>query len=149
MRCIWQQRHCVKHGWIEIEGNEWIGLEWNGTELYVYHKLLNGTYSFYLKGYFLFSKESSPVKSLQNIFHVSGCKQPKLLQLSGYVGLGQIFLLVDLRDFFSDLGSGGRKKINKKALKIFIFFFFFHFQRFLKYLQKKTVKLVRLTNSLC
>ena len=32
---------------------------------------------------------------------------------------GQIFfLLVDLRDFFSDLGSEGRKKINKKALKM-------------------------------
>ena len=28
------------------------------------------------------------------------------------------FLLVDLWDFFSDLGSGGRKKINKKALKM-------------------------------
>ena len=31
--------------------------------------------------------------------------------------LGQIFVLVDLRDFFSDLGSGD-KKINKKALKM-------------------------------
>ena len=30
---------------------------------------------------------------------------------------GQNFLLVDLREFFSDLGSGGRKK-NKKALKM-------------------------------
>ena len=30
----------------------------------------------------------------------------------------RIFLLVDLREFFSDLGSGGRKKINKKALKM-------------------------------
>ena len=28
------------------------------------------------------------------------------------------FLLVDLRDFSSDLGSGGRKKINEKALKM-------------------------------
>ena len=28
------------------------------------------------------------------------------------------FLLVDLREFFSDLGSGGTKKINKKALKM-------------------------------
>ena len=27
----------------------------------------------------------------------------------------RIFLLVDLREFFSDLGSGGRKKINKKV----------------------------------
>ena len=27
---------------------------------------------------------------------------------------GQIFLLVDLRDFFSDLGSGVRKKIYNK-----------------------------------
>ena len=85
-------------------------MEWNGTELFVYYKLLNGTYSFYLKGYFLFSKESSPVKSLQNIFHVSGCKQPKLLQLSGYIGFGQIFLLVDLRDFFFRFGVGRTKK---------------------------------------
>ena len=35
----------------------------------------------------------------------------------------EFFLLVDLQDFFSDLGSGGgggggRKKINKKALKM-------------------------------
>ena len=29
----------------------------------------------------------------------------------------RIFLLVDLRENFSDLGLGGRKKINKKALK--------------------------------
>ena len=29
-----------------------------------------------------------------------------------------MFLLIDLREFFSDLGSGGRKKINKKALKM-------------------------------
>ena len=29
----------------------------------------------------------------------------------------RIFLLVDLRDFFTDLGSRGRKKNNKKALK--------------------------------
>ena len=33
--------------------------------------------------------------------------------------LGQNFLLVDLWDFFSDLGFGGRKKTNKKP-----FFFF-------------------------
>ena len=33
--------------------------------------------------------------------------------------LGQNFLLVDLREFFSDLGSGGmKKKKNKKALKM-------------------------------
>ena len=32
--------------------------------------------------------------------------------------LARIFLLVDLRGFFSDLGSGERKKINKKALKM-------------------------------
>ena len=32
--------------------------------------------------------------------------------------LGQNFLLVDLRDFFSDLGSRGRKKTTKKALKM-------------------------------
>ena len=38
---------------------DWDGLDWNGTELYVYRKLLNGTYSFYLEGFF-FSKESSP-----------------------------------------------------------------------------------------
>ena len=46
----------------------------------------------------------------------------------------RFFLLVDLRDFFLDLGSGGRKKINKKALKMtsslvifraFYLFFFF------------------------
>ena len=30
----------------------------------------------------------------------------------------RIFLLVDLLEFFSDLGSGERKKINKKALKM-------------------------------
>ena len=30
----------------------------------------------------------------------------------------RFFLLVDLWDFFSDLGSRGRKKINKKALKM-------------------------------
>ena len=36
--------------------------------------------------------------------------------------LGQFFLLVDLREFFSDLGSGGGggdgKKERKKALKM-------------------------------
>ena len=37
----------------------------------------------------------------------------------------RIFLLVDLQDFFSDLGWGGRKKINKKALKMVIFRAFF------------------------
>ena len=30
----------------------------------------------------------------------------------------RFFLLVDLRDFFSDLGSGDEKKINKKVLKM-------------------------------
>ena len=30
----------------------------------------------------------------------------------------RIFLLVDLRDFLSDLGSGELKKNNKKALKM-------------------------------
>ena len=30
----------------------------------------------------------------------------------------EFFLLVDLREFFSDLGSGGRKKNKKKALKM-------------------------------
>ena len=30
----------------------------------------------------------------------------------------RIFLLTDLQDFFSDLGSEGRKKKNKKALKM-------------------------------
>ena len=30
----------------------------------------------------------------------------------------RIFLLVDLQEFFSDIGSGERKKINKKALKM-------------------------------
>ena len=34
----------------------------------------------------------------------------------------RIFLLVDLRDFFSDLGSGDFSEL---------FFFFFHFQSFL------------------
>ena len=33
-------------------------------------------------------------------------------------GRARIFLLVDLPEFFSDLGSGGRKKINKKAPKM-------------------------------
>ena len=33
------------------------------------------------------------------------------------VALDQIFLLADLRDFFSDLGSGDRKKERKKGLK--------------------------------
>ena len=32
--------------------------------------------------------------------------------------LGQIFLLVDLREFFFRPRVGGRKKINKKALKM-------------------------------
>ena len=47
----------------------------------------------------------------------------------------RIFLLVDLRIFFLDLGSGDEKKINKKALKmtsqlvIFRAFFFFFFLR--------------------
>ena len=51
--------------------------------------------------------------------------------------LGQNFFLVDLREFFSDLGSGGRKKINKKGLKMTscghfqnFFFFFFIFRAF-------------------
>ena len=65
----------------------------------------------------------------------------KMLQeVSEYAGMrddkAKIFLLVDLREFFSDLGSGGRKKINKKALKmtsywsfseLFFFFFFFFY----------------------
>ena len=47
--------------------------------------------------------------------------------------LGQIFLLVDLREFFSDLGSGGRKKNKLKSsendqltghFQSFFFFFF-------------------------
>ena len=74
------------------------------------------------------------------------------------VTLARIFLLVDLRDFFSDLGSWGRKKINKKALKMtsqlviklfseLFFFFFFHFQSFFIFfifidISRKTVKLV-------
>ena len=33
-------------------------------------------------------------------------------------GKARFFLLVDLRESFSDLGSGGQKKINKKALKM-------------------------------
>ena len=61
-----------------------------------------------------------------------------MLQVSTINLRPEFFLLVDLRDFFfSDLGSGGRKKINKKALKmtrvIFTAFFF-------KYLQKKNSK---------
>ena len=64
----------------------------------------------------------------------------------------RIFLLVDLRGFFSDLGSTGRKQINKKALKmtsqlvIFRAFFFFFF--FFLISPEKTVKLVRQTNSM-
>ena len=36
----------------------------------------------------------------------------------------RIFLLVDLWEFFSDLGSRGRKKINKKAWSFSELFFF-------------------------
>ena len=34
------------------------------------------------------------------------------------ISLGQIFLLVDVQDFYSDLALGGQKIINKKALKM-------------------------------
>ena len=48
-------------------------------------------------------------------------------------------------NFFSDLGSAGRKKINKKALKMttghFQSFFFYYY--FFNISKKKTVKLVR------
>ena len=43
------------------------------------------------------------------------------LMISKAYAKARIFLLVDLRDFFSDLGSGvggGRKNKNKKALKM-------------------------------
>ena len=36
-----------------------------------------------------------------------------IMLLGALPAQGQIFLLVDLRDFFSDLGSGGRKKKKK------------------------------------
>ena len=39
----------------------------------------------------------------------------------------RFFLLVDLREFFSDLGSGDEKKINEKAHLIGHFHFFFFF----------------------
>ena len=35
-----------------------------------------------------------------------------------HLGKARVFLLVDLREFFSDLESWGRKNINKKALKM-------------------------------
>ena len=54
-----------------------------------------------------------------------------------YESKARIFLLVDLREFFlSDLGSGRRKKINKKSSENdqltghFQSFFFFFFQFF-------------------
>ena len=57
----------------------------------------------------------------------------------------RIFLLVDLRDFFSDLGSRGRKKkINKKSSEndqLELFFFLRAF--FFLISPEKTVKLVR------
>ena len=44
---------------------------------------------------------------------------PIKLLYNKHISKARIFLLVDLREFFfSDLGSGGRKKINKKALKM-------------------------------
>ena len=45
------------------------------------------------------------------------------------------YIISDLRDFFSDLGSGGQKK---EALKMTSFLL----------IQEQTVKLVRYTNSL-
>ena len=56
--------------------------------------------------------------------------------------LGQISLLVDLRDFFFRLRVGGTKKINKKALKMtrknsktsevnFNLYIFHHFPKYL------------------
>ena len=62
----------------------------------------------------------------------------------------EFFYKLIYEDFFSDLGSGGRKKINIKALKmtsqlvIFRAFFFFFFL----ISPEKTVKLVRQTNSM-
>ena len=41
-----------------------------------------------------------------------------LLQTVGTQGKARIFLLVDLREKFSDLGSGGRRKKIKKTLKM-------------------------------
>ena len=63
----------------------------------------------------------SPVSILKRatngpqVQNVSTLNMYELLSLSTKA---RIFLLVDLRDFFSDLGSGGRKSINKKALKM-------------------------------
>ena len=72
-----------------------------------------------------------------------------LLFFSGIVNWAsaQCFLLVDLRDFSSDLGGwgGGQKKVRKKkALKMTSCFFLSFFLIF----PEQTVKLVRYTNSL-
>ena len=64
------------------------------------------------------------------------------------LALGQIFLLVDLRDF-SDLGSGGREKKKKKSSENaqltghFQGFFSFSELFFFLISQEQTVKLVK------
>ena len=78
-------------------------------------------------------------------------KKEESLPLITIHSLGQIFLFVDLRDFFSDLGSGGRNKINKKNSEndqlighFRSFFFRVFFQSFFFFnISRKTVKLVR------
>ena len=61
-----------------------------------------------------------------------------------YINKARIFLIVDLREFFSDLGSGERKKNKQKSSENdqftghFQSFFFFRYHQ-----KKKTVKLVR------
>ena len=44
--------------------------------------------------------------------------QTKLCNISNQIKILKIDLLVDLRDFFSDLGTDGRKKRDKKSLKM-------------------------------
>ena len=90
--------------------------------------------------------------SHQNHFSHGPYRQRLKLYENGKGIRPEFFLLVDLQDIFSDLGSGGRKKRNKKALKmtswsfseLFFFllfselFFFFSFN-----ISSKTVKLLR------
>ena len=52
------------------------------------------------------------------ILYSSDCQNFQPLSDQGGQVRPDFFLLVDLRDFFSDLGSWGRIKINKKALKM-------------------------------
>ena len=68
-----------------------------------------------------------------------------MLQLLQLVFLGQIFLLVDLREFFFKFRVGNKKK--KKTLKMTSQWsfskLFFHFQSFFSISSEQTVKLVK------